>query len=136
MTDTKTKWTQQELCDEARRLFGDDTTQWAFICPNCSDVACIADFIAIGADPQLIGQECIGRPLASLNNFHDGALADTASKSKRRGCNWAAYGFFRGPWVIVMPTEDGSTKEVPSFRLAPHRSRGIEGETAQAVRRG
>lgn len=120
----KRHWTQQELVDEARRLFGDDPKQWAFICPNCSDVACAADFIAIDADPQRVGQECIGRSLGALSS---GSSSNDSGRSKaKRGCDWAAYGLFPGPWVVTVPTPDGDTKELFSFRLAPHRSRTAE----------
>lgn len=121
----KRQWTQQELIDEARRRFGDDAKQWAFICPNCSDIACAADFIAINADPQRVGQECIGRSCGALTK--DAVGTDGRGHAKR-GCDWAAYGLFPGPWVITVPTPDGGTKDLSSFRLAPHRSRGDQAE--------
>lgn len=99
-------WTQAELCDEARRRFGDDPKQWKFVCPSCGDVTCAQDFLDAGVDPQKLGQECIGRQL--------GALAKPKATNER-GCDWCAYGLFRGPWLITMP--DGT--EAGSFRLAP-----------------
>lgn len=99
------RFTQAELLAMAQKRFGEDPTQWKFICPACNDIATPQDFIDAGADPQLVGQECIGRSL--------GALAKP-EPTNERGCNWCAYGLFRGPWIIVLP--DG--KEVGSFKLA------------------
>jgi len=113
--DVKTTWTQAELCAEAKRRFGDDPKQWAFRCPNCSDVACAADFIAAGTDPNRVGQECLGRSLGALDKK---ATGTDGRGHATRGCDWAAYGLFPGPWTVVMP--DGY--EVSSFALAPGRA--------------
>lgn len=101
--------TQAQFVAEARARFGYDTKMWAFKCPNCGDVATPADFVAAGADAQLIGQDCIGRHLGALSK------ATVAV----RGCNWAAYGLFRGPWFVEVPDGNGGVREVPSFPLAP-----------------
>lgn len=111
--------TQAELLAEARERFGQDPRDWAFRCPHCGDVANGRDFSRALADhprthadgskviaSDVLGQECIGRTL--------GALKDRAEKWTGRGCDWAAYGLFRGPWEIVMP--DG--RSVWSFPLA------------------
>lgn len=102
------KLTIAELVDEAKARFGADPMDWAFRCPNCGDVATIRDF----PDDmrERIGQECVGR--------HLGALEGSGTKDGRgradRGCNWVAYGLFRGPWIVTMP--DGA--ELASFPLA------------------
>lgn len=101
--------TQQELITEATARFGKDPLQWAFLCPSCGDVANGNDFSAAledhprkhrtGADviaSDIVGQECIGRTLGALAAGNDYA---------GRGCNWAAYGLFSGPWTIVLPNE-------------------------------
>ncbi|ANZ35308.1 hypothetical protein BBK82_03635 [Lentzea guizhouensis] len=129
-TKSENHLTQQELCDEARRRFGDDTKQWAFICPKCSDIACAADFIAIGADPYLVGQECIGRSCGALAKA---ATGTDGRQHAKRGCDWAAYGLFAGPWFITVPTKDGGTKELPSFKLAPHRAPQHVREPAEVI---
>lgn len=103
--------TQAELVAEATARFGDDQMKWAFQCPTCDDVATPADFIAAGADPNRVGQECIGRSLGLLDKRVP--VKDGRSQGIR-GCNWAAYGLFPGPWTITMP--DGRT--ISSFRLA------------------
>lgn len=112
------KLTQAELVAEAREKFGPDPMGWAFKCPVCGDAATARDFRdALESHPRLargepatasdlLGQECIGRTLGALNR--DG------KKYAGRGCDWAAYGLFKGPWEIVMP--DGHSAW--SFALA------------------
>lgn len=103
--------TQAELVAEAVAAFGNDPEMWAFRCPQCDDVAVAQDFRDAGADTGRLGQECIGRHLGALS----GAPTTDAGKSiAKRGCDWAAYGLFSGPWFVVMP--DG--KKVPGFPLA------------------
>lgn len=104
------KLTQDELMAEATKLFGDDPKKFAFECPQCKDVATIQDFIDVDA-PHAAGQHCIGREL--------GALKNDGKKYDGRGCNWAAYGLFRGPWEVVIPAAPGRPeKTVASFALA------------------
>lgn len=109
--------TQPDLLEEAKLRFGDDIMKIAFQCPHCDDIATFAEFRDLGADPGRCGQECIGR--------HTGAL-DAKYKTqeyKGRGCNWAAYGLFRGPWEIVLPAEgDNPERSIWGFPLAgdPH----------------
>lgn len=86
------KLTQEELVAECRRRFGDDPANWAFVCPNCGDVATLADHPG-GSDK--LGQECVGGGYP-------------------RGCDWTAYGLLGGPWTIEMP--DGTLAR--SFALA------------------
>jgi hypothetical protein len=100
--------TQAQLIAEATAAFGDDPLKWAFRCPHCGDVATPQDFRDAGADPNRIGQECIGRYLGAL------APSGTGRPLVSRGCDWAAYGLFRGPWLIEMP--NGNT--TGSFPLA------------------
>ncbi|WP_326646091.1 hypothetical protein OG884_15680 [Streptosporangium sp. NBC_01755] len=112
MTDHR-KLTQAELLAELRERFGDDWTSWAFQCPHCSDIATGLDFsVALNNYPRkghdgqevtasaVLGQECIGR---------------TLSKGEERGCDWAAYGLFRGPWELTLP--DGQS--MWCFPIAP-----------------
>jgi hypothetical protein len=106
------KLTQAELLAEARERFGEDPLDWAFQCPGCGDVATGRDFRQVLADhsrtehdgratlaSDLLGQECIGRTLGVL----EGPPTKSPSGPAARGCDWAAYGFFHGPWEIVMP---------------------------------
>lgn len=113
------KLTQAELITEATERFGTDPLNWAFQCPSCGDIANGQDFSdALAEHPRtnlrtdkpviasdIVGQECIGRTL--------GALSRKAYTG--RGCDWAAYGLFAGPWEIELP--NGRTAH--SFRLAP-----------------
>lgn len=104
------KLTQAELTAEAAALFGNNPMRWAFRCPNCGDVASPAEFKAAGAPPGMAGQECIGRSLGALKK---------PTPTNTRGCDWAAYGLFRGPWEVVVPAEDGKPgRSIWAFPLA------------------
>ena len=95
------KLTQDELLTELHERCGTDPMQWAFICPNCETITTSQEMAnALKAYPQqnrsgnpviasdVIGQECIGRI------------------DPDQGCNWAAFGLFRGPWEIELPNGD------------------------------
>jgi hypothetical protein len=108
--NTHRKLTQAELCAEAAERFGPDPKTWAFQCPRCGDIAVVGDFPE-GEEGRL-GQECMGRWRGALK----GEPTDDGGRSiAERGCDWTAYGLFRGPWEIVMP--DG--RSVWGFPLAP-----------------
>ena len=110
-TGTAERVTQDELHAEMERRFGPDPKRWAFICPSCKDVACAQDFIDADRDPNRVGQECIGRSLGALN------CEQPKGGYKGRGCDWCAYGLFRGPMFVVTPNGN----EIASFRIAPAR---------------
>lgn len=101
--------TQDELCAEMAHRFGPDPLKWAFICPACKDVATARDFKDAGADPNRVGKECIGRSLGVLHR------EQPPGGYQGRGCDWTAYGLFRGPLRIT--TADG--KEMWGFHIAP-----------------
>ena len=117
------RMTQDEMVRELTRRFGPSPNNWAFVCPMCGDVATGADWKSALVDRGIkekdgtpanasdyLGQECIGRVLGALS----GSVED-GQKYSGRGCDWCAYGLFRGPWFIVLP--DG--REVGSFPTAP-----------------
>ena len=117
MSSKYRKLTQDELTEEARERFGPDPMQWAFQCPRCGDVATLQDFKDAGASPNMAGQECIGRVLGGLTRRADGTKG--GKKRGERGCDWAAYGLFRGPWEVVVPAEgDRPERSVWGFPLA------------------
>lgn len=101
--------TVPEMTALQRERFGDDHMKWAFICPVCKDIATLQDFADAGANYERAGQECIGR--------HLGALSKDTPKEKYtgRGCDWTAYGLFRGP---VEYTNE-PLKSVWGFEVAP-----------------
>lgn len=112
------KLTQEELLSEAIERFGSDPMDFKFICPHCGDVAAIRDFRDAGADPGRAGQECIGRHLGALDKSKHPS-AEAYRKAGNRGCDWAAYGLFRGPWEIVLPAEgDKLERSMWGFPLA------------------
>jgi hypothetical protein len=95
-----------------RELFGDNKQDWRFQCPSCGNVQSVA--IAKSKWPELEGRgwqpwsECIGRYLEG-----------------KGGCDWAAYGLFRGPLVIEHPE---SSKPIAAFDFAQrdYKAKGIE----------
>ncbi|MFI9154534.1 VVA0879 family protein [Streptomyces sp. NPDC053367] len=115
------KLTQAELITEATERFGKNPLKWAFVCPSCGDVANGEDFSqALAEHPRtnlrtdkpviasdIVGRECIGRTL--------GALDKPNGKYEGRGCDWAAYGLFAGPWEITLP----NGHSMHAFALAP-----------------
>lgn len=109
------KLTQEELLSEATERFGPDPMKFAFRCPSCDDVATIGEFRDAGVDPGRAGQECIGRHLGVLDRE---TTVDAYRKAGKRGCDWAAYGLFRGPWEIVIPAEgDKPERSIWGFPL-------------------
>lgn len=115
------KLTSEQLIAECKKRFGDDTSKWAFECPRCGDIATSGDFkpfVSSGFGSELLGQECIGRHLGALSKKY--ASCEDYMKKGGRGCDWTAYGLFRGPWFIIVADEKtGETREVPAFALAP-----------------
>lgn len=136
--------TQAELLATLTERFGEHARNWAFVCPNCGDVATGADFkAALEADPRtrrdgtvvtasdIMGQQCIGRVLGALSRPRTKRMEDSRNWGGR-GCDWAAGGLFSGPMFIEIrgPRRDArgrfvkaSTRLVPSFRVAPAQSR-------------
>ena len=83
---TKEQWEKKGV-----ELFGENQTKWRFVCPRCGKELSIESARVEFAEhlPMLrekrfsIEQECIGRYVPGV------------------GCNWAAYGLFRGPLIVV-----------------------------------
>lgn len=48
---------------EAVERFGSCPLSWRFACPSCGHAQSMLDFIALGVDPVLVSQNCIGRHL-------------------------------------------------------------------------
>lgn len=104
--------TQDELLAQLRARFGDDPLDWAFVCPQCGDVATARDFQEAGLPEgkdasEYLGQQCIGRVL--------GALRQPAGAWKGRGCDWCAFGLIGGPVGVELP----NGKTIRSFEIAP-----------------
>ena len=106
--------THEQFITTLTERFGESPAEWAFICPNCGDIATGMDFrTALAEHPRgavtasdVMGQQCIGRIL--------GALSGPAGKWKGRGCDWAAGGLFCGPMYVQVDDH-----YVPSFAIAP-----------------
>lgn len=105
------KLTQEELLAELVEAHGSDPKNWAFTCPSCNTVTTTTELsAALKAHPRtviatgdavvasdLLGQECIGRT------------------DPDQGCDWCAYGLFRGPWEVTLTTG----KSMWCFPIAP-----------------
>lgn len=123
MNDTVT---HEEFLTTLRERFGESPANWAFVCPQCGDVATGADIRTALADhprerrkgelvtaSDILGQECIGRTLGALTMPAEAWEAEVRA-GRGRGCDWCAYGLFRGPLIVTMP--DGN--EMAAFRIA------------------
>lgn len=105
------QFTRDELHAMAVERFGPNPQNWAFKCPMCGDVAIAADFPSPGSDH--LGQICVGRLT------HQPEAVDGHPANSSRGCNWCAFGLFRGPWLITLPAEgDHPERTVGAFPLA------------------
>jgi len=87
------EYTKDQWLEEGKNRFGEDFINWKFICPRCGNIASGEDFKKLGATPNDIYCNCIGR------------------YDKNKGCDWAAYGLLDICTVHV----DGQ----PVFDFAP-----------------
>ena len=108
LPDTTPVMTYDEWMAEGKRRFGDDFQTWRFKCPICANVATVGDYRQYkdqGADPNSATCECIGRYQGAHGFAKDG----------KGPCNYAAYGLFRIPGVIV---ETADKKKIIAFAFA------------------
>jgi hypothetical protein len=108
LPDTTPVMTYDEWITEGKRLFGDDFQNWKFKCPICANVAAVSDYQKYkdqGANPNSATCECIGR--------YQGAHG--FAKGGKGPCDYAAYGLFRIPGVVV-ETADG--KKIIAFAFS------------------
>lgn len=89
------------------QLFGPNEDRWRFKCPTCGHVTSHVDANSLPIEERNklkgawnVTSECIGRYLDGI------------------GCNWAAYGLFRGPHFVVR--EDGTETAVFAFAPPSH----------------
>jgi len=105
------KVTSEQWEAMGRELYGEDKQNWQFQCPMCGNVQSIA--IAKKRWPELEGVgwqpwgECVGRYL------------------EEPGCDWAAYGLFRGP-VIIERGEDSKPIAAFDFDRQTYEAKEIE----------
>lgn len=92
-------------------LFG-ESENWKFVCPVCGDVSMLQDFLDADHERaeayRRLGRECIGRSLGALSKDIP------KGKYKGRGCDWTAYGLFRGPVMVDL----GDGVVIGCFRFA------------------
>lgn len=108
MPETTTYDTLEDWLAEGRSRFGEDFSDWAFECPVCKNVATGAEFKAVGAEPNAMYQECIGRYL-NMDKTQKAFL-----DSGEGPCDYAGYGLFRLSPVRVRH-EDGHESHAFAF---------------------
>lgn len=86
------KMTEDEWRALGRRLYGDDTMRWRFVCPVCGHIATPADWKAAGAPENAVAFSCVGR--------WSGAKHEAFAKGDGP-CNYAGGGLFKlNPWSV------------------------------------
>lgn len=126
------RYLQDEWLTALTERFGDSPRDWAFQCPQCGDVATGADFKAALAEHPVtrkdgttvaasdrLARECIGRTLGALSEKTQAAWNKRRKTGEVRGCDWTAYGLFRGPDVVVCPDDASGTRDMYAFAMAP-----------------
>ena len=101
-SDPTPKMTYDEWMAEGKKRFGDDFTEWRFVCPICGNVAAVGDFKPYkhqGATSDTATEQCFGRFTGTLHK----AFATRAELG--RPCDYALFGLFRLPGVIVVMPE-------------------------------
>lgn len=99
--------TEAEWKAKGIELFGEDMDGWRFVCPQCGNVESAKKVRLEHADAldrlrsgrYAIESECIGRHLPGV------------------GCDWAAYGLFRGP--VFVRRDSGADTPVFDFDGKP-----------------
>jgi hypothetical protein len=108
--------THDEWMAEGKRRFGEDFYNWKFVCPICKNVASVGDFAKYkdrGATPDSATQVCIGR-------FTDSKFVAFPAEGQKLGkpCNYALFGLFRLPGVIVTGSPYTEGKDRMAFAFA------------------
>jgi len=87
-----TEYQHKEWINKITAKFGISPLYWKFKCPGCGKISSGKEFKELGGTPEDLIQKCIG-------NFKDCGKPDP--KNNENGCNWKAYGLFRGPDVVI-----------------------------------
>jgi hypothetical protein len=108
--------THEEWMTEGKRRFGENFDDWKFVCPVCKHVASVGDFRKHkdnGATPDSATRQCIGR--------YDGSKGTAFGEKRFKNggpCDYALYGLFRLPGVIVTGSPYADGKQMMSFAFA------------------
>jgi hypothetical protein len=78
--------TKEEWEAEGARRFGPNRRAWRFVCPSCTHVASVQEWLDAGATDGEIAFSCIGRRL--------GANGDKTFLKAGGPCNYAGGGLF------------------------------------------
>ena len=75
--------TLEQWRKEGKKKFGEDISNWKFVCPACKKISSVGDFEKLGAEVDDAYQNCIGR----FNGKGKPPSGDNPD-----GCDWASYG--------------------------------------------
>jgi hypothetical protein len=85
-----------------------DKLDWRFVCPSCKTSWSVREFRDSGQDADCAYQQCIKRKAACERDVQE---------LPKGMCDWAAFGLFRGPWVVKLKDDEGA-HEIPVFPYA------------------
>lgn len=108
--------THDEWMAEGTRRFGADVFKWKFVCPICKHVASVDEFEKYkpqGATPDSASQVCIGRYSGSKFKAFPGE-----GEKQGQPCNYALFGLFKLPGVIVTGSPYADFKDRMAFAFA------------------
>lgn len=94
-------------------MFGTaDQAKWRWICPACRGTQTIQDFLGTEQEAHSAYQQCVKRKVALVRDVQE---------LPKGMCDWAAYGFFSGPWFVTT-----TEKTAPQPSLNPTENQTVE----------
>ena len=103
----------QEMLDKGEELYGKDKMQWKFKCPVCDNVQTAQQFKDIGADPNQVDFNCIGRYMKE--EVH-APFGENSKGVPKQPCNYTSGGFLKCNSKYYINPETGM--EFPTFEFA------------------
>lgn len=116
------KLTHAEWVAEGNALFGADSKMrdWRFVCPQCATVTSGQDFMDLFRSQGLTEDE------ANVKGAQMAGRACIGRHTSDAGCDWCAWGLFRGPREVVLPRSDPAVDgSFPDETLAEQQDRSI-----------
>ena len=104
----KRTMTLEKFQAEATTRFGDDPSNWVFVCPGCGHEASVKDYENAKAPEGAVGFSCIGRYLPTCR--------DWLTEKGDGPCNYTNGGLFKINTLTIIVAEND--KEYPIFELA------------------
>lgn len=105
---------------EGRERFGEDSTDWKYVCPSCGQVQSLRDFLAAGTRPReastVVGFACVGR--ANLSTAARDLVVEFGEPTRGAGCRYLSNGLFPISPVEVWYYQGQDLQTRPSFEWA------------------